>query len=268
MRKLVALRRYPLKSALGESPVAAELEQSGLAGDRTWACVDDEDGSFGSAKHPRRWGRLLEVGTSLHGDELTLRVGGATVRAGSEAADAALTSHLGRPVRLTHTVPAEAHLHRVQPDDAGMVPEWMAGAQPGDESVSPVGGVARLGRFADFAAVHLVTTGELARLGERLGGAEVSATRFRPNLILDLPRDPEPGEELRLGDAVLRVAMPTPRCVIPSLAQGEVPADRPVLSALARHYRIDVPGFGRAACFGVYADVLQPGRLEVGQLVR
>jgi uncharacterized protein YcbX len=267
MGELVALRRYPLKSALGESPAAAELQAGGLAGDRTWACVDDEDGSVGSAKHPRHWGRLLEVGTSLHDDELTVRVDGAALRAGSAEADAALTRHLGRPVRLTRTPPPDAYLHRVQPDDPGMAPEWMAGARPGDETVSPVGGVARTGRFSDFAAVHLVTTGALARLGERLG-SDVPATRFRPNLILDLPRDPEPGEELRLGDAVLRVALPTPRCIIPSLAHGELPADRPVLSALARHYRIDVPGLGRAACFGVYADVLRPGRLELGQLVR
>jgi uncharacterized protein YcbX len=267
MRKLVALRRYPLKSALGESLEAAELEPGGLAGDRTWACVDAEDGSIGSAKHPRRWGRLLEVGTSSHGDEVTVRVDGAALRAGSDAADAALTSHLGRPVRLTRTAPPDARLHRLLPDDAGMVPEWMAGLRPGDETVSSMDGVARLGRFVDFAAVHLVTTGELARLGDRLGDAEVPATRFRPNLILDLPRDPEPGEEIRLGDAVLRVMFPTPRCIIPGLEHGELPADRPVLSALARHYRFDLPGLGRAACFGVYAEVVRPGRLRLGQQV-
>jgi len=268
MRTVLALRRYPLKSALGESLASTELEHSGLAGDRVWACVDGADGSIGSAKHPRRWGRLLEVGTSLRDDELTLHVGGAAVRAGSAAADAALTGHLGRPVRLTRTAPDDAHLHRVLPDDAGMVPEWMTGARPGDETVSPVAGVERLGRFADFGAVHLVTTGELARLGERLGGAAVAAARFRPNVVLDLPRDPEPGEDLRLGDVVLRVAMPTPRCVIPGVAHGELPANRPVLSALARHHRIEVAGLGRAACFGVYADVVEPGRLEVGQPVR
>jgi uncharacterized protein YcbX len=248
MRKLLALRRYPLKSAIGESLEAADLELTGLAGDRTWACVDDD--SVGSAKHPRRWGRLLEVGAELHDDELTLRVGTATVFAGSEAADAALTQHLGRPVRLTRTVPDGARLHRVMPDDPGMVPDWMAGAQPGDESVGPVGGLERFGRFTDFGAVHLVTTGELARLSERRGGAEVPPSRFRPNLILDLPQDPAPGDELRLGDVVLRVAQPTPRCIIPGLGHGALPADLTVLRTLARHYRTEVPGVGRAACFG------------------
>jgi len=37
---LVALRRYPLKSALGESLDAAEVDGSGLAGDRIWACIE------------------------------------------------------------------------------------------------------------------------------------------------------------------------------------------------------------------------------------
>ncbi|GAA3350906.1 hypothetical protein GCM10020358_78580 [Amorphoplanes nipponensis] len=218
MPTLVALRRYPLKSALGESLDAAEVDHSGLAGDRIWACVDTGDGTVGSAKHPRRWGRLLEVRAALAGDELTVHVGGAARRAGSPAADDALSGHLGRPVRLTRSAPAEPRLHRVVPDEAGMIPEWMAGSRPGDETMSAVDGVARLGRFADFGALHVVTTGELARLGERLGGSAAAAARFRPNLILDLPRDPEPGTELRLGDVVLRVALPTPRCVVPAWA--------------------------------------------------
>ena len=267
MPRLIALRRYPLKSALGESLQAVDVDRSGLAGDRIWACVDETDGMVGSAKHPRRWGRLLDVRTSLREDELTVHVGGASLRAGSAVADEALSSHLGRPVRLSRTAPDDPRVHRVLPDDAGMVPEWMAGSLPGEETVSAVGGVERLGRFADFGAVHIVTTGALSRLGE-LSGAEVPATRFRPNLVLDLPHDPEPGEELRLGDVVLRVDLPTPRCVIPGLSHGDLPADKAVLSTLARHYRVQVPDLGRAACFGTYADVVRPGRLETGQAVR
>lgn len=268
MQTVVALRRYPLKSARGEVLKAADVEQTGLRGDRTWACIDRLDGTVGSAKHPRRWGRLLDVGTSMRDDGpetmLTLHVDGTSLPAGSAAADAALSNHLGRPVRLSRELPPDARLHRTLPDDVGMVPDWMGGARPGQETITAIAGAGRVGRFVDFGAVHIVTTGALSLLGERMGGVSVAAARFRPNLVIDAPRDPEPGQELRLGDVVLRVLLPTPRCVIPGLSQAELPADLSVLSALARHYRIPVAGLGRAACFGTYADVVQPGRLRLG----
>ncbi|MEU1396070.1 MOSC domain-containing protein [Micromonospora zamorensis] len=185
MSSVVMLRRYPLKSAQGEALTAVEVEPTGLRGDRTWACIDRLDGTVGSAKHPRRWGRLCGVAATT-----------------------------------------------------------------------------------DFGAVHIVTTGALDLLGQRIGGASVAAARFRPNLVIDAPGDPEPGQELHLGDVVLRVTLPTPRCVIPGLPQADLPADRSVLSALARHYRVPVAGLGHAACFGTYADVVQPGRLRLGQRVR
>jgi uncharacterized protein YcbX len=171
-------------------------------------------------------------------------------------------------VRLSRELPPDARLHRTLPDDVGMVPDWMGDARPGQETITAIAGAGRVGRFVDFGAVHIVTTGALSLLGERMGGVSVAAARFRPNLVIDAPRDPEPGQELRLGDVVLRVILPTPRCVIPGLSQAELPADLSVLSALARHYRIPVAGLGRAACFGTYADVVQPGRLRLGQVVR
>ncbi|MEV4498118.1 MOSC domain-containing protein [Micromonospora arborensis] len=271
MWTVVALWRYPLKSARGEALKAADVESTGLRGDRTWACIDPLDGTVGSAKQPRRWGRLLDVGTTMRDNGLetmvTLHVDGTSVRAGSDAADVALSKHLGRPVRLSRDLPPDARLHRTLPDDAGMVPDWMDAARPGQETITAIAGAGRVGRFVDFGAVHIATTGALSLLGERMGGVRVAAERFRPNLVIDAPRDPEPGQELRLGDVVLRVVLPTPRCAIPGLAQAELPADRSVLSTLARHYRVPVAGLGRAACFGTYADVVQPGQLRLGQLV-
>jgi len=64
---------------------------------------------------------------------------------------------------------------------------------------------------------------------------------------------------------VLRTMSPTPRCVVPSLDHGPgAPPDADVLRTLARRYRMPVAGLGKAACFGVYAEVLQPGELRVG----
>ncbi len=265
---VVALARYPLKSAVGERLDAVDLDHTGVPGDRSWACLDPQDGTIGSAKHPPRWGRLLEVGATRTEDgTVEVRVGDRAYVAGSRAADAALGDHLGRAVRLVDRVPDDPRLHRRLPEDGGLVPEWLADVSPGGDTVTRVSGGPRVGRFVDFGAVHLVTTGALARLGQRLATPPVAAGRFGSNLVLDAPADPEPGTELRLGDAVLRVILPTPRCVVPGLAQGDLPADRALLSALARHHRVAVPGFGRAACFGSYAEVVRPGRVHLGQLV-
>jgi hypothetical protein len=148
-----------------------------------------------------------------------------------------------------------------------MVPDWETDVRPGQEAVTPVKGAARR-RFADYGPVHLVTTGGLARLAE-VRGCAVPPVRFRPNLLLDLPADPMPGDVLTIGATALRVDLPTPRCIIPSLPQpGAGQADTGLLRALARHHREHVPGLGRAAVFGCYADVTRPGRVETGAEVR
>jgi len=105
--------------------------------------------------------------------------------AGSRQADELLTKHLQWPVRLTQDMPDRARLHRQLPDDPGLVPQWMGDAAAGQEMVTEVSGARPGGRFVDFGAVHLVTTGALARLARQVGRSTVDATRFRPNLCLD-----------------------------------------------------------------------------------
>jgi hypothetical protein len=261
MQTVTAILRYPLKSARGEALDVADVEPGGLRGDRIWACIDCEDGTVGSARHPARWGRLLDVRTRLQDDVpdpvLTVEVDGSALRAGSAEADAALSRYLARPLRLSRDIPPDAKLHRRLPDEIGMLPDWTDGA-PGQETVTPM----------ETGAVHIVTTGALAQLRRRMWGTEVAAVRFRPNLVLDAPQDPVPGQELRIGEVVLRVVMPTPRCVVPGLGSAELPPDRALPKTLARHYRVPVGRMGRAACFGTYAEVVRPGRLHVGQSVR
>lgn len=269
MGSVVAVWRYPLKSAQGEQLRSVVVDRSGLRGDRAWACMDPADGSIGSAKHPRRWGRLLEVTASRHdSNDVAVAVGGRSAVAGSAQADALLSEHLGRPVRMTQVVPDKAQLHRQLPDDPGLVPDWMDGATAGQELLTEVSGAHTGGRFVDFGAVHLLTTGALTGLGDVLGRI-VAASPFRPNIVVDAPGDPQPDQELQIGDVVLRVLLPTPRCVVPGLDPDGGPAmDQPLLRLLARHHRVPVGDLGRAACFGVYAEVLHPGHIELGQHVR
>lgn len=261
--------RYPLKSAAAEKAGQLTVAADGVLGDRLWA-VMDSDGAVVSAKHPDRGGRLLEVTAAYDGatGEVAVAVPGhAAHPAGSPAAGAALSEWLARPVTLTDVVPAGLRLRRRWPTDAGLVPEWAPGARPGQEALTEVAGAARR-RFVDYGPVHLVSTGALAQL-EAEHGLPVPPLRFRPNVLLDLPADPEPGTVLQVGTATLRVELPTPRCNVPSLPQpGAAEPDTRLLSVLARQHRQHVPGRGRAAVFGCYANVEEPGAIMAGDAVR
>ncbi|MDG6101338.1 MOSC domain-containing protein [Dactylosporangium aurantiacum] len=264
--RVVELWRFPMKSAGGERLDAAEITADGLVGDRRWACLD-EDGVVVSAKQPRLWERLLRVtvagGTVRLPDGRTAALAATDGAGGDTDAGALLSSWLGRRVTVTDVVPDGAVLHRFWPREPGMIPTWAAGAEAGSDVLSVIGS----GRFHDFGAVHVVTTGALARLGE-VHGAAVDHRRFRPNLLLDLPGDPAPGGVVEIGGVRLRVLVPTPRCVVPSLGHGGGAGDTGLLRTLARHYRMPVGDFGTAACFGWYATVERPGRVEAGQAGR
>ena len=73
------------------------------------------------------------------------------------------------------------------------------------------------------------------------------------------------GHTLAIGDDNVRlgVALPDPRCVMPSLAQEDLPRDPRILKALARHNRIDVAG-ARYPCAGVYAVAEATGTIRTG----
>jgi uncharacterized protein YcbX len=88
--------------------------------------------------------------------------------------------------------------------------------------------------------------------------------RFR--MLLELDGPDALGEEewadrrVRAGDALLLVGRPTPRCAVPSAGPDTGRRDRDVLRELLEA-RGDVDG---EACLGVYAEVLEPGTVRVG----
>ena len=50
MSHVVSLHRYPVKSMMGEELNAAEINEFGLVGDRSYAIVDGSDGKVASAR--------------------------------------------------------------------------------------------------------------------------------------------------------------------------------------------------------------------------
>jgi uncharacterized protein YcbX len=266
------LWRYPVKSMLGERIARTEASAGGLAGDRRLALIDQETGKVASAKAPRLWRSLLACTASLEQEAVRIRVpGGKPVWSTDAGVDQVLSAYTGREVHLSDTPPADAVLDRAVPEQV-----LRDGPEAEVESVlSPIGSASPGGAFFDFAPLHLITSATLRRIAELGELAPVDVRRFRPNLVLDTPgsafaETQWPERELRIGESLrLRVLCATPRCAVPTLEHGELARDAAVLRTLARHNRIPpLPGWGEEPCAGVYAQVLEPGPIAIGDAVR
>ena len=91
--------------------------------------------------------------------------------------------------------------------------------------------------------------------------------RFRMLLELEglesLAEEDWRARRVRAGEALLLVGEPTPRCAVPSASPDTGVRDRDVLRELVeRRGRV-----GDEVCLGVYAEVLEPGRVRVGDAV-
>lgn len=268
---VVAIRRHPVKSMLGEGIPAAEVGPRGIAGDRRFAVVDRETGKVASAKQPRLWRALLTCSATPGDEGRPPRITGPD---GSEVPDAqALSALVGRPVVLTDVPPPGGTLERSRSYEvlrAGLDADVAA-------DVVEFGSAAPPGTFFDFAPIHLITTSTLARLAELSPRGTVEVERYRPNLVIDAGEDAEPGfvehawcgREVRIGDGVvLRVVASTPRCAVPTLAHGTLPRDPDALRVPARHHRVPaLPGRAPEPCVGVYAQVVRGGLIREGDEV-
>jgi uncharacterized protein YcbX len=65
---VAVMRRYPVKSMLGEDLRACEVTGRGLAGDRVLALVHRATGKVASAKNPRLWRDLLRLAAAAGPD--------------------------------------------------------------------------------------------------------------------------------------------------------------------------------------------------------
>lgn len=277
------LWRYPVKSMRGERITESDVTTAGLVGDRSYAVIDSESGKVGSAKHPRLWGDLLQCEARYLSapagptpGQVAIRLpGGAETGSEDPEVDRLLSDLLGRPVRLTTVAPDGNSYLAVWPD--GVMPdEYLAQvAVAADEEEGTLTELTNAlaappGTFFDVAALHIMSRATLNRLSELQPASRFDVSRFRPNVVLegDLPPFDEndwAGNDLRLGaDVVATVLIPTMRCIMTTLAQGDLVRDNEVLRVISRHNRIDIPGLGTWSCAGAYAGVERPGRMATG----
>jgi Uncharacterized Fe-S protein len=270
---IAELWRYPVKSMGGERLNEATLGTGGIANDRGWAIRETETGKVASAKQPRAYRALLDLAATAdgdHDDAVVTITGPSDLHVCSNDADhgTSLSRALGRPVTLDRAGEVDALYESEWPDMEGLVISNMTLDLPVAMSTEKTS-------YVDLAALHLVSTASLAALAALTPDSAVDVRRFRPNLVIDTGNAPGfvdvdwVGQDLAIGDdVVIRISDNATRCVMTTLAQGELAQDRSVLQTLATHNQQEFGGLGRSACLGVYAEVVTGGMMRAGDAVR
>jgi MOSC domain-containing protein len=230
----------PVKGLRVTRTDALDITPTGPAGDRAFLVIDEDNSLLLTTRTPA----LLQVAPRWDGDTLTLTFpDGTEVAAAPEPGASATTANYeGRPIagRIVEGELAQAlseHLQR---------PVRLLARDPAD-------------RGADDAPVTLMSQASLDAL------AVPDARRFRMTITIDgvgaWDEHGWGGRELAAGDAVLRVTEPVPRCVVTTRDPERGNRDHPTLKTLANLRGKD------DVTFGVWCDVVRPGRVRVGDAV-
>lgn len=267
-----SLWRYPVKSMIGETVDAIDLTPSGVAGDRQWATRDLERGGIRGAKKlkglMRFRARTLEGGHA----EITLPDGRIVTTRDPDVHDA-VSAALGHRVVLEALRPADdlEHYRRGPADTDDLLAELRSVFGREEHEPLPDLGVfppeviefeSPPGTYHDCWPLLIMTTSALQALRAALPGSIVDVARFRPSLVIATPDGSGHAEftwgrrQARLGDAVVELLDPCPRCVMVTHEIDEgIPADRAVLRHVVAELDQNV---------GVYARVVAPGAVRVG----
>lgn len=256
--RVVGIWRYPVKSMLGEELKGTDVTEHGLLGDRGFALIDLETGKVVSAKNPRRWPTLFSFRanyvepprdpSSLPPVRITLP-GGQALTSDQADVEPKLSAAAGRPVRLARQPIAEATAEGYWPDY-----DWLKDRdQIFDFPLPPQ-------TFFDGATIHLITTATLKCLGSLSPTSRFEIPRFRPNFVIE-PLDKSEGfietewigRSITVGEVRLRIDGPCPRCVMTTLAQGNLPKDPAILQTAVQN---------NSGNIGVYATVEQAGHVR------
>jgi uncharacterized protein YcbX len=228
---LLELWRYPVKSMGGESLESASVTERGIVGDRLWALRDEATGLVTDGKKiPKLMtcsARYLEQpgrGASDPVPPVAITLpGGSEVRSDESDAHQRLSAYCGRPVTLICRTTSAS--------------------------------------FFDVHTLHLLTTASVAALQAVTPTSTFSASRFRPNFLIDTGKGVGRVEQSwcgangEIGTLRFQLQAPTERCSMVMRAHGNLPDDPAILRAVVEDGNF----------VGVYASVTRVGQLILGQ---
>lgn len=275
---VASLWRYPVKSMMGEELQNAQVTDHGLIGDRAYALIDGADGKVATAKNPGKWPTLFACRATfleppkgdVHAPPVRITLpDGTTVTSTEQDCNQTLSVALSRRISLATTAQG-----RITGAPSSLPASWTAKSEEywpdlegRDHRDTVTEFVLPAGTFFDSATVHLVTTATLNRLRDLYPQGRFEVPRFRPNIVLESAGGERSmveqmwiGHTLAIGDEVrLRITGPCGRCVMTTLAQGDLPKDSGILRTAVQRTQGHV---------GVYAEVVQGGIIRRGDRVK
>lgn len=263
---VASLHRFPVKSMQGDSPDSVDIDENGIVGDRTWALRDAETDKLVSAKRPRLWRSMLECRATGVGDDVQVTVpAGDTYTVTDPGLRVSLGALFGREVTIEKSTHAKQGVYESDwPEIDGLT---LAG-----EMEFPTNLMGDGTSFVDLDVMHVLTSTSMASIQAAAPDTTIDVRRFRPSMVLDTsgldgyPENDWEGRTLTIGDVVLTVGVPTPRCVMTTVAQDGLPREPAVLQTVAAENRL-TNDLGTFACLGAYASVAAGGTVHVGDAV-
>jgi uncharacterized protein len=249
--RVTRLSVTPVKGLALHHPDEIVLLRTGAVGDREFFVIDGRDRLISIWKT----GRLVRF-RAVH----DTRSGRITLSsAGGQVCDG--TARLGAPVV------ADFYGRRKVP---GTVVDGPWNEVLSDAAGEPV----RLVRASDPSAGHdeypvtLLGEESVAELARRAGTGSVDARRFR--MLIDFAglsahaEDCWRGQTIEIGEAVVRVGGPVPRCAATTRDPDRGARDLPTVRMIRSYRGVQANEFGRGVNFGVYAEVVAEGTVRVG----
>ena len=245
------LSTTPVKGCALHHPDAVELTEHGVADDRRYAILTED----GRVLDGTKMGPIVRITADLRREDgvehLTLRFPSGEVVDGEVALDGPMAVEV---YSRTFTVcPVVGPWADALSTYAGRSVALVRSERlPGERDRNPV------------SIVSDASVAELARQGN--DGAPVDSRRFR--MLIEVAGAERPhqedewiGRDVRIGEAVVRVTRPDPRCVITTQDPETGERDFPTLHVIRGYRGVRE---GRHLDFGVYAEVVTPATVRVG----
>ena len=121
------------------------------------------------------------------------------------------------------------------------------------------------GTYFDAFPISIMIQQSLNTIDQLEGESQFDVGRFRPNLLVDIPKTKHPfpeqawvGKTLSIGSVMLKIDTTCPRCAMTAYGFDDLPQDTQIMSKLVASSEGNL---------GIYASVAQAGKVTAGDSV-